>query len=202
MTKPVIGIIGGIGSGKSAAAAALARQGGRVVAGDPAGHAALLDPTIRQRIAERWPAAIDQEGNVDRKVLGRIVFADSAQLRELESFVFPWIKSRLQQEIDAAIADPAVRYVVLDAAVMLEAGWDGVCDKIIFIDAPREMRIARVAARGWSADELDRRERSQMSIEEKRRRSDAVLSNESDLNQLQRDADQLLAHWGLHVEFS
>ncbi len=202
MTKPVIGIIGGIGSGKSAAAMALARHGGRAVAGDPAGHAALLDPVIRQRIAQRWPSAIGHDGNVDRKVLGRVVFADPAQLRELESFVFPWIKSRLQQEIDAAKADPAVRYVVLDAAVMLEAGWAGVCNKLVFVDASRELRIERVKARGWSADELDRRERSQMSLEEKRRRSDAVLSNQGDLSQLQRDADELLTRWGMHVESS
>ncbi len=202
MTKPVIGIIGGIGSGKSAAATALARHGGRVVAGDPAGHAALLDPAIRQRITQRWPSTIASDGSVDRKVLGRVVFADPAQLRELESFVFPWIKSRLQQEIDTAKADPAVPYVVLDAAVMLDAGWAGVCNKLVFVDAPRELRIVRVASRGWSADELDRRERSQMSLEEKRRRADAVLSNQGDLSQLQCDADELLTRWGLYAESS
>ena len=198
--KLVLGVLGGIGSGKSAAASALARHGGRVVAGDPAGHAALLDPAIHQRIAQRWPEAIDQTGNVDRKTLGRIVFADAAQLRELESFVFPWIKERLQREIVAAKADPVVRYVILDAAVMLEADWAGVCDKLIFMDAPRELRVARVAARGWTAEDLDRRERSQIALDEKRRRADAVLRNVGDLVALQCHADELLARWGLPAE--
>lgn len=197
MNKLVIGIVGGIGSGKSAAAAALARHGGKVVAGDPAGHAALRDPVIRQKIAARWPPAINSEGQVDRKILGRIVFADPVQLCELEALVFPWIKSRLQEEINAAKADPDVRYIVLDAAVMLEAGWASVCDKLVFVDAPREARVARVASRGWSADELDCRERAQMSLDEKRRRADAILANSGDFSQLQRLADDIMRNWGL-----
>src|SRR3954468_20553790 len=121
--KPVIGLVGGIGAGKSTAAAALARRGGRVVAGDPAGHAALREGAIRRQIAGRWPQAVGPDGEIDRKTLGRVVFADPTQLKELEAIVFPWIQDRLREEIAAARADPAARFVVLDAAVMLEAGW-------------------------------------------------------------------------------
>jgi len=197
LAKPVIGVVGGIGSGKSTAAAALARRGGRVVAGDPAGHAALRQPAIRERIAARWPDAVGADGEIDRRILGRTVFADPAQLRELEALVFPWIKQRLREDIVVAKADPDVKFVVLDAAVMLEAGWDGACDRLVFVDAPREVRAARVASRGWTADDLDRRERSQMSLDEKRGRADAVLENASGPNELQAGADVLLARWGL-----
>lgn len=195
--KPVIGLIGGIGSGKSAAAAALARRGGRIVAGDPAGHAALRQPEIRSHIAERWPKSIGNDGEIDRRTLGRIVFANPAQLKELESIVFPWIKLRLLEEIAAAQADPTVRFVVLDAAVMLEAGWTDACDKLIFVDAPRQVRVARVAGRGWTGDDLDRRERSQMTLEEKRALADVVLSNAGGLDELQHQADGILEKWGL-----
>jgi dephospho-CoA kinase len=195
--KPVLGIIGGIGSGKSAAAIVMAKYGGRVVAGDPAGHEALRQPAIKQRITDRWPTAVATDGEIDRKRLGRIVFADPIQLRELESMVFPWIKNRLREDISAAQADPEVRFVVLDAAVMLEAGWTDVCDKLIFVEAPRAIRIARVKSRGWTGDDLDRRERSQMTLEEKKALADAILDNASGLDALERNAQVLLEKWGL-----
>lgn len=199
-TKPVIGVVGGIGSGKSTAAAALARRGGQVVAGDPAGHAALRQPGIRERIVKRWPDAVGVDGEIDRQVLGRTVFANPAQLRELEAIVFPWIQERLKEEIAAAKTNPRVNFVVLDAAVMLEAGWNGACDRLVFVDAPREVRAARVAGRGWTADDLDRRERSQLGLDEKRARADAVLVNAGGTDELQAAADELLAQWGLMPE--
>lgn len=198
--KPVIGLVGGIGAGKSAVAEVLAERGGRIVAGDPAGHAALLDPDVRARVASRWPEAISKDGAIDRKTLGRIVFADPVQLKELEAIVFPWIEDRLRREIAAAEADPSVRFVVLDAAIMLEAGWQRVCDKLVFVDVPRELRVARVALRGWTPEDLDRRERTQMALSEKQARADAVLTNTAGMYELQKNVDALLAHWGLAAQ--
>lgn len=198
--KLVIGLIGGIGAGKSAAADALARRGGHIVSGDEAGHAALIEPAVRNRVIARWPQAVGPGGAIDRKVLGRIVFADAAQLKELEGIVFPWIKDRLHQEIETAQTDDKAQFVVLDAAVMLEAGWEGKCDKIVFVDAPRAARVARVAARGWSAADLDRRERAQFSLGEKKKRSDAVLDNSKSVHDLQKNVDGLLAQWGLAAQ--
>jgi dephospho-CoA kinase len=198
--KPVIGLVGGIGAGKSAAAEAFAKRGGRIVAGDPAGHAALLDPEIRARVMSRWPAAMSRDGVIDRKTLGRIVFADPAQLEELEAIVFPWIEDRLRQEIAAAQAEPAVRFVVLDAAIMLEAGWQRVCDKVVFVDVPRAMRVKRVAERGWNPEDLDRREGTQMALADKQARADAVLTNTAGMDELQNNVDALLAQWGLAAQ--
>src|SRR5204863_99428 len=78
-------------------------------------------------------------------------FADPAELKALEAMVFPHIGRRAREEIERAQADPAVRFVVLDAAVMLEAGWAGACDRVVFVEAPREARVARLAARSrWT----------------------------------------------------
>ncbi|MBX7104295.1 MAG: dephospho-CoA kinase [Gemmataceae bacterium] len=195
--KPVIGLVGGIGAGKSAAADALARHGGRVIAADPVGHAALLDPEIRRRVAGRWPASVGADGQIDRKLLGRAVFADPDQRKELEAIVFPWIHEELQSQIAAARKDSAVRYVILDAAVILESGWTDICDRMIFVDTPRALRLARVANRGWSAAELDRREQAQWSLDRKRAVCDAVLPNAGTLDYLQQAADELLNRWGL-----
>ena len=99
--KPVIGLIGGIGSGKSRVAAELARHGGRIVAGDEAGHEALRQPAIQEQLVRRWgPEVLDPQGAISRRHVGAIVFADPAQRRALEELVFTWIKQRLREQIE------------------------------------------------------------------------------------------------------
>src|SRR5207248_1584443 len=163
---PVIGLVGGIGAGKSRVSAALARRGGRVVAGDPLGHAALRQPAVKDRVVARWGrGVVGPDGEIDRRAPGAVVFADPAERRALEAIVQPWIGERLREQIAKAHADPAVSFVVLDAAVMLEAGWEGACDVLVCVHAPRAVRLARVAAqRGWSAGEAAAREQAQIAL--------------------------------------
>jgi len=191
---PVVGLIGGIGAGKSQVAAALARRGGRVVAGDPVGHEALKQPEIRKQLVRQWGEEIlDDHGNVDRRKVSAIVFADPEQRRKLEAMVQPWIGERLREQIAAALSDPTVQFVVLDAAVMLEAGWESACDLLVFVHAPRQIRLARVGEqRGWSAEELTRREQAQLTEVEKSDRADVTLDNSGTLEQLEPQLDQLL----------
>jgi dephospho-CoA kinase len=193
MSTPVIGLVGGIGAGKSRVAATLARRGGRIVSGDEAGHAALRQSGLKKRIAARWPGVIDAAGEVDRRKLGAIVFADAGERRALEAIVQPWIGARLREQIAAARTDGTVRFVVLDAAVMLEAGWTGVCDVLVFVDVPRDMRLQRVAEqRGWSAEDVARREAAQMPIEEKAARADVTVDNAGPPESLEPQVDRLL----------
>jgi dephospho-CoA kinase len=197
--KLVIGLLGGIGSGKSQVAALLAHRGARVVAGDELAHAALRQPEIQSQVVARWgPDVVDERGEILRRKLGSIVFADHGERRALEAMVHPWIKRRIAEEVAAARADPAVRLIVLDAAVMLEAGWNDVCDRLVFVDAPREVRLRRVAGqRGWAAAELEERERSQLPLTEKAARADHVLENATTLEDLERQVNDLLHLWGL-----
>jgi dephospho-CoA kinase len=199
MKTPVIGLIGGIGSGKSRVSAALARRGGRVVAGDPLGHEALRQPEIREQIVTRWgPGVLGNNGEIDRGKLGGLVFAEPAARRELEAIVQPWIGQRLRDEIAKAQADPNVSFVVLDAAVMLEAMWDGPCDFLVYVHAPRSVRLARVAQqRGWSPPEVVARELAQMSLTEKARRADVALDNSGLPDALEAQVDRLLEHLGI-----
>src|SRR5262249_13230050 len=131
--KPVIGLVGGIGSGKSRVAAEFALHGARVVSGDEAGPEALRQPETKARVAERWPGVLDATGEVDRRKLGAVVFGDPREREALEGIVFPWITERLREQVVAAREDPAVRLVLLDAAVMLEAGWNNVCDRLVYV---------------------------------------------------------------------
>lgn len=199
MHKPVLGLIGGIGSGKSRVAEEFARHGGRVIAGDRLGHEGLSQPDIRDRVLERWGQAIlDAHGNVERRKVAAVVFADPRELRALEAILFPWIEKRMADDIAAAQEDPSVRFVVLDAAVLLEAGWDRFCDRLVHVEAPREQRSKRIAEqRGWNEKELAARENAQLSLAEKRSRAHAVLDNSGPPEQLHQQVAALLRSWRL-----
>ncbi len=197
--KPVIGLLGGIGGGKSAVAAELAKYGGCVINADQLGHEGLRQPNIKDQVVARFgPDIIAADGAIDRKKLGAKVFADVNELRALEAIVFPFIGRRIREEIDQARRLDDVRFIVLDAAVMLEAGWNDVCDKLIFVDAPRTVRLERVRKkRAWSDADLQAREKLQMPLDEKRRRADAVLDNATTLEAVGPQVTALLQQWGL-----
>ena len=197
--KPVVALIGGIGSGKSRIAAELVRRGGYVIPGDQLGHEALRQPHIRAEVVRRWGSEVlDAAGEVDRKKLGRRVFADPAELKALEALVFPWIERRFAEETAAARADPAVRVIVLDAAILLEAGWRKFCDRVVYVHAPRPARLRRLAEqRGWGAKEVEGRERAQLSLTEKASRADDALDNSGSPDDISRQVDGLLRRWGL-----
>jgi dephospho-CoA kinase len=197
--KPVIGLVGGVGAGKSRAAAAFARRGARVISGDALAHEALRQPAVVEQVVRRWgPEMIDDKGEVQRRKLGAIVFADEGERRALEAMVHPWIKERIRAEVDAARNDPAVRLIVLDAAIMLEAGWSDVCDRLVFIDAPAALRLKRVAGqRGWTAAEVEAREAAQLPLTAKAAHADHRLDNSASPEHLDRQVDGLLRLWGL-----
>ncbi len=198
-TIPVIGLIGSIGAGKSAAAAAFAQRGGRVVNADALGHRALELAEVKRALVERWGERIlKPEGGVDRRAVAGIVFANDDERRALERIVFPPIGQLTDAEIAAAEADPDARFVVLDAAVLLEAGWKDRCNRIVYVDAPYEVRLARLAARShWSADDLRARELAQWPEDEKRKCSSAIVMNDGSLVRLQERVDHLVREWKL-----
>jgi len=187
-SKPVVGLVGGMGSGKSRVAAEFARRGARVISGDELGHEGLRQPEIRDQVVGRWgPGVLDGDGHIDRRKLGGLVFADPAERRALEGLLFPWIERRFQEEIEAAKKDAAVPVVVLDAAIMLEAGWSRVCDRLVYIHAPRDVRLRRLAGqRGWTPKEVTARESAQMSLTEKASRADVAVDNSGSPGQLAR----------------
>jgi dephospho-CoA kinase len=189
-----------MGSGKSRVAEEFRRHGAQVISGDALGHEALRQAAIRDAVVSRWgPGVLDEHGEISRRRVAAIVFADPAELRALEAMVYPWIKRRVREEVAAARADDEVRLIVLDAAVMLEAGWDGVCDEIVFVDAPREARLERLARqRGWDADEVQARERHQMPLAEKARRARYTVDNSGPPEETARQVEHLLQEWKCH----
>jgi dephospho-CoA kinase len=177
----VLGFLGGIASGKTTVARMFADLGARVVSADELGHAVLAQPQIRGRIVARWgKEVLDEGGEVDRKKLGRRVFGDGEELRALEAITHPAILAEMRRQIGAARRAAGVA-VVVDAPLLMEADLDSLCDALVFLECPREARLARAVARGWDAAELERRERFQRPLEVKRRRASFILESGASL---------------------
>jgi len=180
-----VGILGGIGSGKSAVANGLARHFRTVVIdADWIGHQVLTFPRIIQQLRRAFGDSIFDGDQVDRKRVAALVFGDEPRHRDarrtLEQIVHSEIGRVAQSQIEAA--DKSTELIVLDAAVMLEAGWDRLCDFLVFVDTPVEDRLNRIRQqRDWTADELQRREASQLPLDEKRKAADFVVNNSGSL---------------------
>lgn len=196
---PVIGVTGVIGGGKSRLSASLARRGAAVIDADAVGHQVLERPEVRERLVGRFGAGVlrvpdsGRERQIDRKVLGAVVFADSAARRDLESIVHPEMLQCFETAIERAVDEGRAPAVVLDAAVLFEAGWNRLCDLVVFVDAPFSVRLERVSRdRGWTAETLRAREAAQWPAEAKAARADVTIHNESSVEALERSADSLL----------
>ncbi len=209
----VVGLIGAIGSGKSEAARILAERGACVIDADAVGHEVLADRAVRARLLERFGSGILAERDarpaaggaaepvIDRRRLGKLVFADSEALRDLEAVVHPRMRARFEAAILDYAHAAASGLVVLDAAVLLEAGWDDLCDVIVYLDASPSVRLKRVqTSRGWTAEMLEARERAQLPLESKKGRADLVVRNDGDrhaLAQALEELDRLLGRAGV-----
>ena len=200
---PVVGVIGGIGSGKSSVARRLqSLRPVAVIDADQFGHQVLNLPNVQERILKRFGPTvfeIDSQATsqISRAALGRVVFGSDAAAqdarRDLEAIVHPEIRSLIERQISELRRQANVEAIVLDAAVLLEAGWNDLCDVVVFIDTPQADRIARVhAGRGWSAAELAQREASQWPLPRKRAAADAVLDNSNSVDDAARQLEQVI----------
>ena len=128
-------------------------------------------------------AVLDVSGNVDRAAVSRIVFEPTStgaqELAYLEHLTHPRIRDRIQQRTAELAATGGAKAVVLDAAILLKAGWREFCDKIVFVEVPEAERIMRARRRGWSETDFSAREAAQESLDEKRKHADWVIDNGS-----------------------
>ena len=192
----VIGILGGVASGKSLVARQLEKLGAVVLDADALGHEVLRRPEVTVAIRDRWGERVIAEGGqIDRSAVARIVFADSAEGRRelefLEELTHPKIGELLRRRLDELAMAGQAPAAVLDAPVMLKAGWDGHCDRIVFVDAPREVRLARARGRGWNEEVFSAREAAQESLDAKRERADVVIDNSSSTELTQAQIEHL-----------
>ncbi|MEM9253542.1 MAG: dephospho-CoA kinase [Planctomycetota bacterium] len=180
-TKPIIGILGGIGSGKSTVAAEFARQGCAVIDADTIAKAAYDDPAVVATLVGWWgDRVLDGKGGIDRRAVGAIVFEDDVQKARLEAVLHPRVHAERRRLRAIHEAEDAVKAIVEDTPLLLEAGLAEGCDALVFVDAPRAVREARVRdRRGWPAGELKRREAGQASLDIKREAAHYHVRNDA-----------------------
>ena len=128
---------------------------------------------------------------MDRPALAARVFGNPKELAALNAILHPRLRRRMEAAIASARRDPRVPAVVMDAAVMLEAGWDDLCTHLVFVDAPAKARAERSASRGWSAAEWQARENSQIPLDAKRQHCYLTLDNSSSPSRLRQRVCQL-----------
>jgi dephospho-CoA kinase len=190
---PVIGLTGGVASGKSFVAKCLSDLGGKRIDADALAHEVLRLPHVVRQIVDHWGSSIlDHQGQIVRKELGVKVFADEEQLNLLESITHPEIGKMIRSELAKYQTDSQSHVVVLDVPLLFEGEWDKECDHVIYVDTDLKTRQQRAKARGWSDDELQKRESQQLATEEKQRRASFIVDNSGTKAET---AEQLCQYW-------
>lgn len=191
----VICLTGGIASGKSTAARFLGELGAHVIDADRLGHR-TYDPgssTHAKVVAAFGPEVLDAEGRIDRKALGAKVFGKPDALKQLTDIVWPAIRLLAEEEIARAKLQDGDRIVVLEAAVLFEAGWDDLGDEVWVNVIDRDNAIARAAARdNVPREAIERRIDSQLSNAERIARADVVIDNNGTIDEM---LSQLRHQW-------
>lgn len=191
-----IGLVGGVASGKSVVAKIFADLGAGLLDADRAGHDVLADdPEVRSALVNCWGNSIlAPDDSIDRAAVARRVFGQdnsvAAERHFLESLLHPRIAALLADK-KAEFAAAGCPAVILDAPLLLEADWQALCDLVVFVDADRDVRLARATSRGWTPEEFARREVSQWPVDRKRAAAEAVLSNNGDVDALRQGVRDL-----------
>ncbi len=193
----VIGVLGGIASGKSAVARLLAGENGLVLDADRLAHEALDSPPVQAAVLEAFGASLlGPEGKIDRGRLGERVFGDPEARKRLEHWIHPVVRARIVEGLEEARAQ-GLRRVLLDVPLLLENdaehGLAALCDFLVFVDSRLDQRDARAQERrGWKTGEVARREALQLPLPTKRDRADYVVMNHGSLDELASSVAQIL----------
>ena len=186
--KPLIGIVGGIASGKSAVAAEFQKLGCGLIDADAIAREVLDEPSVRATVIEHFgPAVLDADGALNRQRLAERAFANRQELETLNAMIHPAVFQRVEALIARYEQDATVPAVVLDMPLLVEVGWARRCDRILFVDSRWEQRIERAKRKGRLTEEdVKIRENFQISLDTKERLADNTIDNNSDFSALVR----------------
>lgn len=172
MKRLVIGLAGGVGSGKSTVAGIFIKQGATGIDADALGHRVLDLPRVKAALRRDWGSGIFRGARVDRAALAGLAFRSRESVARLNRRVHPEILREIRSRVRKARG-----WVVLDAALLFETGLDALCDATVYVSTPRAVRARRLQARGWDPGELRRRERFQLPLAYKKKKADYVIDN-------------------------
>lgn len=178
----VIGLVGGIASGKSFVAEILSQFGARIIDADQLAHRVLEQKPVIDLLVSRWGPEIQApDGSLRRDQIAKRVFATDRRSRDELAWLEQQIHPRVHQQVEDLLErwkHESVPAVVLDAPVLIKAGWHKDCDEIVYVDCAYDVRLARTRQRGWDQWELKRRESYQTPLEQKRALATFLIHND------------------------
>ncbi len=175
----VIGITGGISSGKSTIAEMLVSLGADLIDADKICHELINTKEIALEITRRWGGHLqDVHGKIKRDILAEIVFSDKNEISVLNSIIHPKAIKRIKSDIDKFHSVVTTEAIILDAALLVESNLVDICDIVLFVDSDENRCKERVQLnRKWPSDEIEKREKFQFLLQQKRGISDFIIDN-------------------------
>lgn len=202
----VVGIVGGIASGKSQVTKMFQEMGAAIVNADAVAHEVLREAEVIQLLVKSFGTEIlqqthspDAQPEIDRAKMAVLVFGNGtvqiANRKQLESIVHPRIRQRCQSQLDQLKADKQLEYIVLDVPLLIESGWLPACNKVIFVETPDALRESFALERGWTKEQWQQRESAQLELRQKKQHATDVLVNDGSLTELRERLLDVLRSW-------
>lgn len=184
----IIGLTGGVGCGKSTVASVIKENfNAAVLIADDIG-AELMKPgqsCYREVVAAFGNEVVAADGNLDRKKIAAIVFADDVKLSILNGIIHPQVKEYIKAEIQKIKQDDEKKYVFIESAIILKCGYDDICDEFWYVSAPYEERVRRLkTSRGYSDAKIEAIMDSQNKEEEFEKQCSIILENDGDIKKI------------------
>jgi dephospho-CoA kinase len=184
--KPIIGILGGVGSGKSTVAAEFAKLGCAVIDADKIAHELLDKQGVKKKVVSFFgQVVLNRGGKINHRKLADIVFADGDKLTALNRIIHPLVFKGVRELIKKANGQKKVKAIILDMPLLVEVGWAKRCDKLIFVKCKRQIRAKRAKKAGiLDLKGLKYRENFQISLDKKKAIADNTIDNNSGFSAL------------------
>ncbi len=191
--KPIIGILGGISSGKSTVAKQFEAFGCAVVDADRIAKDLLFADDVKKEIRTAFGDGVfDSAGNIDKAKLAEAAFNNPSTVGTINSIIHPRVIQVTETFIEKYQADERIKAIILDIPLLIEVGWEQRCDKLVFVACGEQIRFKRAAKRG-DLDEnmLKKREKFQISLDKKRKISHYIINNNEDLSELTKQISEI-----------
>lgn len=185
-TKPIIGLLGGIGAGKSTVAKEFEKLGCGRIDADAIGRELLKDPKVKRDLIKRWGEKIvNPTGQIDRRALAEAAFASPEDTAQLNKIMHPRIRQEMTRQIEAFLSDPGVPAIVVDAALLTETDWQELCNVFVFVSAGDQLRYERIKqSRRWDYDTWKARENLQNPLDIKASKAEYIIDNNLNVSSL------------------
>lgn len=193
--KPIIGLLGGVGSGKSTVARMFADLGAAVIDADRLAHEALNEPVVIEQVKQKFgDAVVDAEGCIDRRKLADLVFDNPDNVAFLNRAIHPKVIEQTESLISFHLNDAESKAIILDVPLLVEIGWQDRCDYLVFVECSIEKRVQRLAGkRKIDANQLKKRENFQISLDKKAQIAHYKINNNSDESEVAEQVAQIFS---------